>query len=151
MIAHLDAFNQLVADLLNLDEEIKDEDKALILLNLLPDSYAHLTTTLLHGKVTISFEEVSNSLMNYEIRHADKQMNGSTSDALVVRGRRFERRGQENRKKFQSRSRGNSKSRKSLGRNECAFCHEIGHWKKECPKLKKQEQKHSSKCHLWLR
>ncbi|KAJ9536451.1 hypothetical protein OSB04_un000359 [Centaurea solstitialis] len=54
------------------NEEIKDEDKALILLNSLPDSYAHLTTTLLHGKVTIGFEEVSNALMNYEIRHADK-------------------------------------------------------------------------------
>ncbi|KAJ9567411.1 hypothetical protein OSB04_003377 [Centaurea solstitialis] len=56
------------------NEEIKDEDKALILLNSLPDSYAHLTTTLLHGKVTIGFEEVSNALMNYEIRHADKEI-----------------------------------------------------------------------------
>ncbi|KAL4580653.1 hypothetical protein LXL04_016853 [Taraxacum kok-saghyz] len=114
MIAHLDAFNQLVADLLNLDEEIKDEDKVLILLNSLPDSYAHLTTTLLHGKVTISFEEVSNPLMNYEIRHADKQMNSSTSEALVVRGRKE--------------------------RNECAFCHEIGHWKKDGPKLKNKNK-----------
>ncbi|KAJ9558432.1 hypothetical protein OSB04_013046 [Centaurea solstitialis] len=140
MIAHLDAFNQLVADLLNLDEEIKDEDKALILLNSLPDSYAHLTTTLLHGKVTIGFEEVSNALMNYEIRHADKQMNASTSDALVVRGRTFERKSHDNRKKFSSRSRGNSKPRRSLGRNECAFCHEIGHWKKDCLKLKNKNK-----------
>ncbi|KAM1464188.1 hypothetical protein ACFXTO_043880 [Malus domestica] len=29
MIRHLDAFNKLIADLLNLDEDIKDEDKAL--------------------------------------------------------------------------------------------------------------------------
>ena len=30
-----------------------------------------------------------------------------------------------------------SKSR--LGKDECAFCHEEGHWKKDCPKLKKKD------------
>lgn len=140
MINHLDAFNKLVADLLNLDKDIKDEDKALILLNSLPDSYDHLVTTLFHGKETIKFEEVSNSLMNHEIRHADKQNNASTSDALVVRGRLVERRNHNSRKKFQSRQRGSSKSRRSLGKDECAFCHEKGHWKKDCPKLQNKNK-----------
>lgn len=65
MINNLDAFNKLISDLLNLDEDIKDEDKASILLNSLPDSYDHLVTTLVHGKETIKFEEVSNALMNH--------------------------------------------------------------------------------------
>ncbi|KAL6226184.1 hypothetical protein ACLB2K_000147 [Fragaria x ananassa] len=140
MIHHLDAFNKLVADLLNLDEDIKDEDKAMLLVNSLPDSYEHLVTTLLHGKETIKFEEVSNALMNYEIRHADKQSSASTSDCLVVRGRAVERKNYGGKKKFHSRPRGNSKNRRSLGRDECAFCHEQGHWKKDCPKLKNRNK-----------
>ncbi|KAG8495920.1 hypothetical protein CXB51_007502 [Gossypium anomalum] len=36
-----------------------DEDKALLLLNSLPDEYDHLTTTLLHGKDPITFDAVS--------------------------------------------------------------------------------------------
>ena len=31
-----------------------------------------------------------------------------------------------------------SKSR--LGKDECTFCHEEGHWKKDCPKLKKKDK-----------
>ena len=58
MIRHLDAFNKLIADLLNLDEDIKDEDKALILLNSLTDSYEHFVTTIMHGKETVKFEDV---------------------------------------------------------------------------------------------
>ena len=31
-----------------------------------------------------------------------------------------------------------SKSR--LGKDECAFCHEEGHWKKDYPKLRKKDK-----------
>ncbi|KAM2047258.1 hypothetical protein ACFX1T_005942 [Malus domestica] len=135
MIRHLDAFNKLIADLLNLDEDIKDEDKALILLNSLPDSYEHFVTTIMHGKETVKFEDMSNALMNYEMRHRDKN-HDSTSEALFVRGRSSERISSSSRKKSQSRPRGNSKGRKTLEMDECAFCHNKGHWKKDCPRLK---------------
>ena len=135
MISHLDAFNKLIADLLNLDEDVKDEDKALILLNSLPDSYDHLATTLIYGKDTIIFEEVSNALMNHEVRYKDKKAQNTTSDALVVRGRSSEKRRFSDRRRSQSRPRGNSQNRKGLERDECAFCHNKGHWKKDCPKL----------------
>ena len=39
---HITAFNQLVADLLNLDETFKDEDLALMLLSSLPDDFEYL-------------------------------------------------------------------------------------------------------------
>lgn len=70
MINHLDAFSKLIEDLLNLDEDIKNEDKSLISLNSLSDSYDHLVITLLYEKETIKFEEVLNVLMNLEIRYA---------------------------------------------------------------------------------
>ncbi|KAM1298989.1 hypothetical protein ACFX2F_025729 [Malus domestica] len=66
IIIHLDAFNKLIADLMNLDKDIKEEDKALILLNSLSDSYEHFVTTIMHSKETVKSEDVSNALMNYE-------------------------------------------------------------------------------------
>ena len=41
MTEHLDDFNKIIADLMNIDVTIDDEDKALLLLNSLPDSYDH--------------------------------------------------------------------------------------------------------------
>ncbi|KAM2759273.1 hypothetical protein COP1_024013 [Malus domestica] len=66
------------------DKDIKDEDKTLILLNSLPDSYEHFVTTIMHGKEIMKFEDVSNALMNYEMRHTDKNHDG-TFEALFVR------------------------------------------------------------------
>ncbi|KAG8498395.1 hypothetical protein CXB51_006971 [Gossypium anomalum] len=58
---HVNSFNKILTDLLNLDEKFEDEDKALLLLNSLPDEYDHLTTILLHGKDTITFDAVHNA------------------------------------------------------------------------------------------
>ena len=102
MITHLDSFNKLITDLLNLDEDVNDEDKALILLNSLPEAYDHLATTLIYGKDTINFEDVSNALMNHEVRHKDKQVQNTASDALFVGGRMNERRRFNNRSRSQS-------------------------------------------------
>ncbi|KAA8529158.1 hypothetical protein F0562_034043 [Nyssa sinensis] len=58
MSEYLNSLNRILIDLQNLDIEILNEDKALLLLNYLPDSYDHLTTTLLYGKDTIKFDEI---------------------------------------------------------------------------------------------
>ena len=52
---HVDLFNKIWVDLLNLDEKFKDEDKALLLLNSLSEEYDYLTTTLLHGKDSVIY------------------------------------------------------------------------------------------------
>ena len=65
---HITAFNQLVADLLNMDETFKDEDLALMLLASFSDEFDHLITSLLIGKDKVSFEEVCTALYSYEIR-----------------------------------------------------------------------------------
>ena len=57
-------------------------------------------------------------------------MANQEEEALVARGRQ------------QSHTRGRRGRSKSKGRavakDECAFCHEKGYWKKDCPKLQKK-------------
>ena len=69
---HITRFDSLVTDLLNLDEKVSDVDKALILLASLPDEYEHLIVSMLTGKKTITFKEVTTALYSNEIRKKDK-------------------------------------------------------------------------------
>ena len=72
MSEHLNDYNKILVDLQNLEVEIKDENKAFLLLNSLPDTYDYLITTLLYGKNEIKFNDVSNALTNNEYRKKDK-------------------------------------------------------------------------------
>ena len=69
--SHIDEFNKLIVDLLNLDETFKDERKAMLLIGSLRYELDHLCITLIHGKEKLSFEEVCSALLNYEIRKID--------------------------------------------------------------------------------
>ncbi|KAH9726578.1 Integrase catalytic domain-containing protein [Citrus sinensis] len=104
---HVSRFEKLLADLKNLDEDIKDEVKAMILLHSLPEEYSHFVTTLIYGKSVIVFKDVYTVLTNLEIRNNDK----------------------------------NSERASNIARDECAFCHEKGHWRKDCPKAQKRDVK----------
>ena len=130
---HIIIFNSLVTDLLNLDEKVSDVDKALILLASLPYEYEHLIVSMLTGKETITFKEVTTTLYSNEIRKKDKLENRSSAgEAHTVRGRKKSRK---------LGRRGRSQSKGKLAKDECAFCHEKGHWKKDCPKLHKKKGK----------
>ena len=50
---HVNSFNKILANLIILDKKFEDEDKALLLLNSLPNEYDHLTITLLHEKDSV--------------------------------------------------------------------------------------------------
>ena len=86
---HLDAYDKILADLRNLDMEIAEEDKALCLLNSLPDQYDHLSNTLLYGKKTITYEDLESALSNNYVRKQDihDTKDNPSSDALAVRDR----------------------------------------------------------------
>ena len=135
MNEHITMFNQLVANLLNLDVTFEDEDLALMLLSSLPDEFEHLEITLLHGeeKVKVSVDAVCSALYSHELRNQDKMKTKSmtSKEAFVVRGcQQSQTKGR----------RGRSKSKgRAVAKDECAFCHEKGHWKKDCPKLKKEK------------
>ena len=86
---HLDAYDKILTYLRTLDVEIADEDIALCLLNSFPDQYDHLSTTLLYGKKTISYEEVESVLSNNSVQKQDihDTRYNSSSDILAVRDR----------------------------------------------------------------
>ena len=71
--SHIDEFNKLIVDLLNLDKTFKDESKAMLLTGSLPGELDHLCITLIHGRDKMSFEEVCSMLLNYEIWNKDKK------------------------------------------------------------------------------
>ena len=138
MNEHLNNFNKILTNLKNLDDHINDEDKALLLLNSLLDTYDHLTTTLLYGKEKIMYVDVSNTLVNNEFRRKDKSANRDS--AFTVRGRTITRR-YTGRGKSHSNTRGRSSDRRRLAKDECVACRQKGHWAKDCPNKNKKEEK----------
>ena len=85
---HMNSFNKILADLLNLDEKFKYEYKALLLLDSLHDKYDHLTTTLFHGKDNVTFDIICSALYNSETIKKDKKDHRDIiAEALTVRCR----------------------------------------------------------------
>jgi len=71
-------YTKFLADLGNVDEVIKDKEKVLILLSSLPnEEYESFILTLINGKTSHSYNDVSTSLMNQEVRRKDKKSFGS--------------------------------------------------------------------------
>ena len=86
---------KLLADLTNVDVVIEDEDKTFILLSSLPDEDNEtFVLTLINGKQSLTYSEVSSAIVNHELRRKDKESSNNTSaEALMVRGRSFSRKG----------------------------------------------------------
>ena len=70
---HMNNYMKLLTDLANMDVLIEKENKALILLNSLPDEeYETIVLILINGKQTLNYSNVSTGLENYEVRTKDK-------------------------------------------------------------------------------
>ena len=69
---HLNFFNKIISELLAVEVKIDEEDKALILLSSLPESYDHIVTTMLYSKETLNLE-ITSTLLSNEIRKMPKQ------------------------------------------------------------------------------
>ena len=92
----MNRYTKLLTDLVNVDVEVNEEDKAVILMNSLPtEDYETFTLTLINGRKSLNFLEVSAALVNYEMRRKDRQsFQASTSaETLTVRGRGSYRKG----------------------------------------------------------
>jgi hypothetical protein len=97
----------------------------------------------MYGKDTLKFDDVSNALTNDKYWRKDKQAHSGTSGALIVRGR-SESKKPSGRNHSASRKRGISSNRKFPARDECAFCRQQGHWKKDCLKLQTKGKEHKA-------
>jgi len=62
-------YTKLLTDLVNVDMDIEEEDKALIFLDsLLDEEYETFILTLINGKQSLNDNDVSVALLNYEVR-----------------------------------------------------------------------------------
>jgi len=89
VLEHLNFFNKVINELLTVDVKIK-EDKALILLNSLSQSFDHIVSAMLYSKDTLIMEVTStllSNLLSNEIRKMSNQKEQEGS-GLVVTGRK---------------------------------------------------------------
>ena len=85
---------------------VEDEDQALILLSSLSDDeYETFILTLINIKSSLSYDKISATLVNHELRRRDKEYSSSTSTgALTARGWRSNRKGNGDRDGSKSKS-----------------------------------------------
>jgi len=62
-------YTKLLTDIVNVDMEINEEDKVVILLNSLPEEeYEIFTLILINGRQTLNYSKIFAALVNYEVR-----------------------------------------------------------------------------------
>ncbi|GFS42004.1 hypothetical protein Acr_00g0077610 [Actinidia rufa] len=81
LMEHMNVFNGYLDQLRKVDVKIDEEDKALLLLTSLPNSYDTLVTTLLYEKDTVSLEQVQSSLVSHCTQKRSGWSNGSSSSS----------------------------------------------------------------------
>ncbi|GFS40804.1 wall associated kinase-like 7 [Actinidia rufa] len=91
LMEHMNVFNGYLDQLRKVDVKIDEEDKALLLLTSLPDSYDTLVTTLLYGKDTVSLEQVQSSLVSHCTQKRSSFEDGESAALAVQSGKIGER------------------------------------------------------------
>jgi len=144
----MNSYTKLLTDLVNVNVKIDEEDKAVILLNSLPEEeYETFTLTLINGRQSLNYNLVSTALVNYDVRSQDRlSSSGSiTAEALAVRDRSSNRKGRDDQGRSKSRS-----GFRDLKKNQCALCRELRHWKVYCRRPKvRRSQKLKQISHRW--
>ncbi|KAJ4703754.1 Retrovirus-related Pol polyprotein from transposon TNT 1-94 [Melia azedarach] len=132
---HLDQLNTILLELRNIDVKVEDEDAALILLVSLPLSYENFVQSFIVGKDTVSLEEVRSSLHTRELRHKATGTGADNQAAGLVASESYGH-GNSGKKKFKK-----PVSKGPKPNDVCNYCKEKGHWKSDCPKKKRQQDK----------
>jgi len=122
-------FNKILDDLANIEVNVEDEDKALLLLCSLPKSFEYFKDTILCGKEgSTTLEEVQAALRTKELtKFKDLKVDDSGEGLNVSRGRNEHRGKGKGKLRSKSRSKGFDKSK-----YKCFLCHKLGHFKKDC-------------------
>nr|GEV51329.1 retrovirus-related Pol polyprotein from transposon TNT 1-94 [Tanacetum cinerariifolium] len=128
---HINEFNKMIGDLANIDVDIDDEDKALMLLTSLPPSYDNFMETLLYERDSLTLKDVLSSLNSRElIKRIDAKDDG---DRLNIWGR-SDHRGNQGRGSSRSKSKG-----KRTYKLKCYIYNSEDRLKKDCQKRNKKK------------
>ncbi|KAH9771320.1 hypothetical protein KPL71_012662 [Citrus sinensis] len=120
---HIDAFNNIILDLEDINVKIDDEDKVMILLCLLPSSYEHLVDTLMYRRQTLTMVDVKETLSSKVTTKRESR----EAECLMARRRSEKKESNKGKKKI---SKSRSKNMK------CFHCHKEGHFNKDCLEMK---------------
>eukprot|EP00253_Pinus_taeda_P005231 PITA_05231 len=122
----------------SIEVKFKSEDKAITLLCSFPESWDHFVTSIsLSSSETLEFDDVVASLLSEETTKRSN-LETSTSEVMMVRGRSKERR-------FNRHNDSRSKSKGKKSKVNCWFCGKLGHLKKDCWKRQETSKEDSSK------
>lgn len=146
ILKQLDDFNKILDDLENIEVELAEEDRALILLAALPKSMENFKDTLLFGsRETISLEDVQMALKCKELqKNAEAGLSSKAGEGLHIK--------KDNNQKKQTKKpqpKGNQKYEKKSGEGpsnpdlKCFHRQEPGHFKKQCIKWQQMMAKYA--------
>nr|KYP64658.1 Retrovirus-related Pol polyprotein from transposon TNT 1-94 [Cajanus cajan] len=95
IVDQLAEFNKILDDLENIEVQLEDEDKALLLLNSLPRNYEHFKDAILYGKEQdITLDEVQTSIRTKELQRQQDNKTDDNGESLNVSRGRSEKKGQ---------------------------------------------------------
>nr|GEY14218.1 retrovirus-related Pol polyprotein from transposon TNT 1-94 [Tanacetum cinerariifolium] len=127
---HLYEFITILIDLENLDVDIDDENRAVLLVISLLASYKHFKKIMLYGNhETLMFDDVNPALLSKQ--KYDDDVEPESGEELVARDRSFDR-GESSNKNKKHRS----QSREKYSNKSCKYCKKLGHIVSDCYKLK---------------
>ncbi|PON57752.1 hypothetical protein PanWU01x14_171140 [Parasponia andersonii] len=81
---HLSILNGIVSELEAIEVKIEDEDKVLRVIWSLPPSYEHVKPTLVYGKETVAFSEITSKLLSEERRLTCGGINIPSEGSVLV-------------------------------------------------------------------
>ena len=140
MIEHVNKIKTIAEHLEALDDMVVEKDLVMILISSLPDDFNNLITTLETLKEEkLSWDYVRDRVITeFERKKGEKQQVKGPQDALFVGGG-----GQQgitgNGNKFNNKNSNNKFDKKT--KFKCHYCHETGHFIKDCEKRKLSEEK----------